>query len=445
MVSLPDGEPWPLHYGVLAASRELKGGGASVLPEGGLDTSFEANHKPPKKGDHYLVFVAIVSITKTIVGAGVLALPSALQEGGVGLGFGCLAATGVLSLGGFLAIGFVCHVTGARTFREAWQRTVGWRTETVDAMLFWETIICCVGYMLLILDYLSVGLRGAFGVSADGLRAKIAVMVTALCLIPLCLKPSFHSLRHTSLFGNVAILFTIGYVILESSLAEARPDAEELYGLLRQSRKGVLQATSLMTSAYICHYSAPVYLAEIQQHSAPWKGFCLAAAASFGLVALLYGAFAIAGFRRFAPAVQGNVLLNYDSNPFIMTSWICMGITLIVTFPLQFKIARDTVVSFLGMPASKDEASSVAWKLLVVVMVAATAAIGTTLSDISQVLAFRGALLGCPISFTMPGVMLVHLPATHSDADCRRRVAARVLIAFGIGSSVLGLSVTLGA
>jgi len=398
--------------------------------------------------DRDLVLSTVANITKTIVGAGVLALPLAVQEGGVGLGLGCLCATGAVSLCGFLAIGYSCSATGARTYREAWERTVGWRPEVVDLMLFWETIICCIGYMILMLDYMSVGLREGFGFEPGAeLRNQLAVLVTGVFLIPLCLQPTFRSLRHTSMFGNAAIGFTIGFVILESAM-DGLPEAGAFAGVLGESRRGVLQATSVMTSAYISHYSAPVLLSELRQHSSPWRGFCLASAASFGLVVLLYAAFAIAGFARFAPEVKGNVLLNYGNTPCTMISWICMAFTMIVTFPLQFKIARDAVTPAMGFSLPAEGVSPCwGWKRMVVLMVGTTAAVGAVLSDISEVLAFRGALLGCPISFTLPGLMLLSLPAearrTDDRASCRR-VVAKVLIAFGVCSSLLGLSVCFG-
>merc|ERR1719382_1477808 len=123
---------------------------------------------------------------------------------------------------------------------------------------------------------------------------------------------------------------------------------------------------------------------------------------------------------------------------------------MIVTFPLQFKIARDVLALALGcrLP-SEGTPPCRAWKRMVVLMVVTTAAAGTMLSDISEVLAFRGALLGCPISFTLPGLMLLSLPdggtgaARGQRAGCRRGVA-RALVAFGVCSSLLGLSVCCG-
>jgi len=228
-----------------------------------IDYGAAARRTVAARRDRDLVLSTTVNITKTIVGAGVLALPFAVQQGGVGVGFGCLLGTGALSLCGFLAIGYCCASTGARTYGEVWTRTAGWRPQVVDLMLFWETILCCIGYVILTLDYLSVGLQGVLGVEADAaLRARLALLVTGLCLIPLCLQPTFYSLRFTSLFGNLATLFAIGYVILEAAVVEGRHEAVQLTGLLGESRRGVLQATSVMTSAYISHYSAPVLLAE---------------------------------------------------------------------------------------------------------------------------------------------------------------------------------------
>eukprot|EP00929_Paragymnodinium_shiwhaense_P012495 TRINITY_DN11974_c0_g1_i1.p1 TRINITY_DN11974_c0_g1~~TRINITY_DN11974_c0_g1_i1.p1 ORF type:complete len:505 (-),score=65.00 TRINITY_DN11974_c0_g1_i1:811-2325(-) len=421
--------------------------------------------------DRKALFTAMVNLTKCIAGSGVLCLPFALQEGGAQLGLGCLLLTGVFSLGGFLAIGRTCHLTGATTYREAWVRTVGVCPGVLDAMIFLECVITCVGYIMLILDYLGTAISGIFGISADGhgIRECLAACLAVGVLFPLCLKRSLSSLRITSLFGNVAVMYTIFYVITECLHSEG---LERLVDILmgeeaaitadssgrgwrfwesapelsqpKQSREGVFRAVCVMTSAYIAHYSAPDAVASLAGHRAPWKAFQTASSSSFGLVVVLYSMFALTGFARFVPFVQGNVLLNYDSGLFILLAWLSMAMTLVLSFPLAFKSARDILASALALEPREDSKSRGGfavdeWSQMTVLAVSATVFLGVMLTDISTIVAFRGALLGCPISFIVPGLMLRNCPGSAGMERSTLAFCSWSLIVFGTAAGALGL------
>mmetsp|Transcript_3770 Transcript_3770/g.10430 ORF Transcript_3770/g.10430 Transcript_3770/m.10430 type:complete len:498 (-) Transcript_3770:112-1605(-) len=460
---LPDGSP---DTSTRAGTPPGAGGGEPELSDTDTSTSGEictpgpgacdacANDyggvRPAQRTEMAMVFGAMVNLTRTIVGAGVLCLPFALQEGGAGLGVISLAATGVFSLIGFLAIGRACHATGARTYREAWRRTVGTSPVLVDVMILFECILTCVGYVILILDYLGTGLQGLAGLpTTAGTRARLAGAVTVVCLIPLCLRPCLDSLKFSSLFGNVAMLYTITFVILECLAWDDRDGFLQGATFLSSERDGVFRATCVMTSAYIAHYSAPDFLAELSGHSRPWQGFFMASAASFGLSLVAYWLFAVAGYERFGAGVLGNVLLNYDSTLCALLAWVSMAATLIVSFPLIFKPARDVMAQVLALqppPTTgglqkelRGPAWARPWALMTALAVVATVLAGVCFRDISRVLAFRGALLGCPISFILPGLMLMNCP----EGSMRKStIGAWLLILFGTLAGSLGLYCT---
>jgi len=389
----------------------------------------------------------MANLTKNIVGAGILGLPFAMQDGGLGLGLINLTFFGGLSLVGFLAIGHTCHATGARTYREAWERTVGVFPAIVDVAVLLECLITGVGYTILALDYTSTGLRGLFGYEGGPhLRAKLAATMTALVLVPLCLRPNLDSLKVTSQVGNFIMLYTILYVILDFGFGEEGGPAAEVASF-SGDREGVFRSIVVMTSAYIAHYSAPNFMADLSESSTrPLASFSASALVAFTASLVAYCAFAAAGYLRFGPTgVLGNILLNYEAGHRIMVGWLSMAPMLLLTFPIAFKPARDTVAKALRLrePRGGEACAATAWSAATGLLVVLTVIAGVVFEDISMVLAFRGALLGCPISFVMPGLMLWNCPAGGSVKDpALLKPIAATLIAVGVLAGLLGLYCT---
>lgn len=458
------GGDWARHYAAVGQA----GGGDSAKPLGELRLALKQKQQEQQQllfkggqeeveadgGHRSLIFGTVVNITKTIVGAGILCLPHSLHEGGTGLGFFSLFATGLLSLAGFLAIGHVCHSTGAETYREAWVRTVGASPAWVDVVIGFECAICCVGYVILILDYVSIGLQGLLGLEASGSLRVAVAMAATLAFIPLCLQTDFHSLRFSSLFGNVVTLYTLLYVVFECAAWEDHWEFLHDASFLGSDRDGIFRSTCVMTSAYIAHYSAPSFYTELARGTKDpqraWCGFFAASVLSFAAVMVTYAVFGLAGFARFGPSIVGNVLLNYDSGVCILLAWVSMAAALTVSFPLQFKPVRDTLATVLRLTpddsssggssgtASGQSASVSPWTLMTSLTVVSLTGVGILVTDISRVLAFRGALLGCPISFVMPGLMLLKGPGMAPCGRPFQQIGAWTLIAFGVAAGMLG-------
>lgn len=317
----------------------------------------------------------------------------------------------------------------------------------VDVMIFLEGVLTCVGHVILILDYLCIALSGFLGVAlGSAVRIQIGTTLAMCCFAPLCLRPSLAALQGTSMVGNCAILYTLAFVMMECVATGGGAASLDELSFWGKDRQSIFRAICVMTSAYISHYSAPSFLTELkdQQHSSPWKAFCLATAISFTISWCAYCMFAAAGLVRFVPDVRGNVLLNYEGNSFSFLAWISMACTSMFSFPLHMKPARDTVAENLHLaPVARLGLTSrpSPWAVMTMVVLAVTVLIGMVLSDISSVVGFRGALLGCPISFILPGVMLVCVkPAAGKPAhDATYAFGGGLLIVFGTVAGGLGL------
>jgi hypothetical protein len=148
----------------------------------------------------------VFNLVKGIVGVGVLSLPAGVAAFGsapsafIPAGI-LIAVIGILSGFGFALIGRVCAYTGAKSYREAWSRTVGEKTSWIPA---WsatcKTFMACLAFSMVLADTFSSLLETG--------RNGTLLSVTLLVLTPLCLMKDLKSLAPFSLLGVLGMAYT---------------------------------------------------------------------------------------------------------------------------------------------------------------------------------------------------------------------------------------------
>jgi hypothetical protein len=148
----------------------------------------------------------VFNLVKGIVGVGVLSLPAGVAAFGsapsafIPAGI-LIAVIGVLSGYGFALIGKVCAYTGAKSYREAWSRTVGEGTSWIPAYsVTFKTFLACLAFSMVLAD--------TFSSLLETTRNTTLLVVTALVLLPLCLLKNLKSLAPFSLLGVMGMAYT---------------------------------------------------------------------------------------------------------------------------------------------------------------------------------------------------------------------------------------------
>ena len=115
---------------------------------------------------------------------------------------GLIVLMGILSAVGFSWIGQVCHYTEARSYTEAWAKTIGPRTSSIPA---WstttKTFLACLAFSMVLADSLTAL------VPLDS-RTQVLWSVTGLILLPLCWLKDLKSLAPFSLLGVMGMVYT---------------------------------------------------------------------------------------------------------------------------------------------------------------------------------------------------------------------------------------------
>lgn len=421
-----------VHYALHIRGGGRGGGGGKTPP-------------PPeiKTGDGTATITKLVfNLVKNIVGAGVLSLSSGVAAFG-NAPSALLPATaligiiGVMSAFGFATIGKVCAYTGATSYQEAWERTVGPETAWIPAgSAVFMTFSACLAYSMILADTFSALLR-------TDARNTVLLAVTTFILLPLCWMKSLSALAPFSLLGVIGMGYTaIAMLIryLDGSyapggrlLADVADNLKPSFGNAGWS--SVFQPSSLLllcmlSTAYMvrsafavydilfdqsifshtyfsslkCHFNAPKFYLELKDNTL--SRYNQMTSLSFGVaIALTAGVTAI-GFLTFGKAANGLVLNNYSASDVLMrVSRIAVAVSLVFSYPLNFQGCRDGILDVLQI----QNRSNVALNMATVGILALLTVLAATLTDVSFVLSFGGATLGNLLTYVYPCLMLVKM------------------------------------
>lgn len=102
------------------------------------------------------------NLAKTIIGAGILSLPSGVSSfsstpQALGISTAILLFMGLVSAYGFSSIGKACGLSRATTFGEAWERSTGSQsTSVLSGIIVIKTLFACLAYSIILGIHMSV-------------------------------------------------------------------------------------------------------------------------------------------------------------------------------------------------------------------------------------------------------------------------------------------------
>mmetsp|Transcript_4755 Transcript_4755/g.13439 ORF Transcript_4755/g.13439 Transcript_4755/m.13439 type:complete len:516 (-) Transcript_4755:612-2159(-) len=387
----------------------------------------------------------IFNLVKSIVGAGVLGLPagiaafgdapSALLPAAALVGF-----VGLVSGYGFSLIGRVCAYTGARSYREAWERTVGPSTSWMPALACTSVTTCSIlAYSMILADtFQNLYASAGYAVS----RSHSLFSVTLPVLLPLCLLKNMSSLAPFSLLGIMGMAYTSlammrryldgSYALPDGPLlADLAPHHMPQFGSAGASAvlsPNTFILMSMLCTAYMAHYNASKFYVELKDNTL--KRFNTVVGSSFALSVVIFAAVAGLGFLTFGKSSAGLVLNNYSSSdPIMSLSRLAVASSIVFSYPLAFVGVRDGLLDLAGVP--ENERTEGRLNALTVAIFAGIAALALSLKDLSFVLSFGGSTWGAALIYVFPALMFRAAVRKMGDGGAADGLRAEVRLAMG--------------
>jgi amino acid permease len=220
-----------------------------------------------------------------------------------------IATIGVIAAYNFSLLGRLCAITGASSYRTAWENTIGQSTAWIPGTtVIVKTFFAILAYSMVLGDTFSA-LFETFGMKVS--REKALVGLTLTVLLPLCRLKSLASLAPFSLAGIAGMLYTAGAMAvryLDGSYANPNAGlAADVAVSLRpaigtRGASAVLSSNAfilicMLSTAYMAHFNAPKFYLELENNTmARWN---TVVASSFSISILFFIGIAAMGFSTF--------------------------------------------------------------------------------------------------------------------------------------------------
>mmetsp|Transcript_5153 Transcript_5153/g.9121 ORF Transcript_5153/g.9121 Transcript_5153/m.9121 type:complete len:546 (-) Transcript_5153:44-1681(-) len=443
----------------LAAAFAAVGGKAlngEVKPERALVEAMSkpviaVSSTPPKKvkegaDDGATIPNEVFNLVKAIVGVGVLSLPAGVAAFGsapsafIPAGI-LITVIGILSAYGFQMIGKVCAYTGAKSYRDAWSKTIGEGSSWIPA---WsttcKTFLACLAFSMVLAD--------TFSSLLETPRNETLLAVTLVVLLPLCLMKNLKSLAPFSLLGVMGMAYTAlamtirfldgSYAMIDDTqqgefIGQLAKHLRPKFGNLGMSSvfsPNALILVCMLSTAYMAHFNAPKFYLELRNNTI--QRFNAVVGWGFGISILLTGFITMIGFLTFGKACDGLVLNNYAGTDIWMgLSRIAVAVSLVFSYPLAFTGCRDGFLDLANVPV--ENRSSGMLNFVTIGLLGVLTTLACSLTDVSFVLAFGGATLGNLLTYVYPALMYKAVVAQ------KNLKGEQLGVTVAMGSCVLGI------
>lgn len=408
---------------------------------------------PKAGGGQASMLSSCINLLNTIVGAGTLAMPSAMSHMGVVLGVIIITWSAFTSAFGLYLQSRCARYLdrGHSSFFALSQLTYPNAAVVFDAAIAVKCFGVGVSYLIIIGDLMPGVMRG-FDSRVDDFPFLVDrnFWITAfmLLIIPLAFLKRLDSLKYTSIIALVSIGYLIVLVVYH--FASDHPvDRGEVRIITWAGPVALLSSLPVVIFAYTCHQNMFSILNEIKDDSP--SSILGVIGASIGSAAGIYILVAITGYLTFGDKVIGNIVSMYDPN--IASTIAKAAIVILVTFsvPLQIHPCRASLDAVLkwrpnrhrgsnggpGRPSSPPGAtlpipatgsagavdshgspvssmSDLRFSLLTCVIIAASYSTALSVSSLDRVLAYVGATGSTSISFILPGLFYYKISAPDS-------------------------------
>lgn len=375
---------------------------------------------------------AMVNLLKTILGAGMLAMPAAVASLGYVPGTLAIIAAGLLA-----SFGLHLYVESSQMLgREASIAGLSALTypklgDVFDGAMALKCAGVALTFLVVIGDMLP-GIMRCIGVTGSFLDRRLWIAASLTVLVPLSLQRRLDSLKHTSLVGLVAVGYIVclsAYHFFTAGLQEGPRGVQPFAPLTLAS----IRSIPVFVFAFTCHQNIFSVHNEVENPSprfmARLVNTCIVA------TGLLYLLFSMLSYADFGDRLESNVFLNYpiDGAPYVVGR-LAFTVLAIVSFPLMTHPCRKSLIAIL--PVS-DEAKGkpLVHHGITILIVAAVFCVAWNVRDLHLISSVIGTVAGIPVCYILPYIFYAKLHPPDGVCTDRwqgiKRRGAAALAVFG--------------
>lgn len=409
----------------------------------------------------------VVNLTKTIVGAGMLALPFAYRAQGI-----MLASTTIIlaAVATFAGAGIQAYSAGFVPKGDASFFTISKLTYPSLSVFFDLAIaVKCFGVgisYLVITGNLMPTVAEYFGAGEGSLLlSRLFWLVVAMCIVgPLSYLKSLESLRYASVVGLFSVTYLVAMVVCHYIAGDTIESRGPISVYEPKGWYDVFRSLPIIVFAYTCGHNVYSALNEAAFDSLSTSlqviGACLGIG---GSIYLLVG---LTGYLSFGDNVTDNVISMYPQSALSNLGRLAIVLLVVLSFPLLSHPCRDSTMNVLGSlqrrspklnqeespllnptqePPVTPPVSQSEYFIVTTCILVGSFIIAVSVHSLELVLAIVGATGATAISFILPGIFAYSLGGSTRD---NRYITLspsqkKILRYGGLGLTVWGFTVTI--
>lgn len=293
---------------------------------------------------------SVINLTKTIVGAGLFAVPFAFKADGIVLGLFLIGFAAVVSAFGLNIVTRVSieNLAGKETsFFHLCEITYPKLTLLFDFSIFLQCFGVALSYLVIVGDIIP-------GLISDILSRNQVILLSAVITLPLICLKKLDSLKIGSLIGLFAIFFLTCLIILHALIDDVSLTQGNLKVWTFGSWDQITSSFSIIVFAFTAAQNICTITNEIENPNDMNKVVFY----SVGIASILFIVVGLSGYYQFGDNILGNVILNYDSS--LITTKIgkfTLVLMVILSFPLMFhpcRISFNNMIHWIESEFKKD-------------------------------------------------------------------------------------------
>lgn len=421
----------------------------------------------------------VFSLTKAMVGTGLLAMPSGLAATSdypsmLWPANILMLAMGALSGYTFSLYGRLAFLTKSKTLDALWSTVFSYKDPTTGASKKGNTLpismanfsFClggCLCFLLVITDTLNSLAALVAGGSTPWWvsRQTIILSVVTTVLWPLCNLKSLQSLAPVSILGVLGCLVSTAFVVWRCPVVNKNSPyagAAQFCTYNRIRGPAPLVLFSMGCVALMAHFSATDFLNAFtpkkdsdkekdttpKDERRPIRRYNQMTVMGYAMVALINAINLTFGFLTFGGKSAGIILNNYSASDWgAVLSRFLTGVSVGGSFPIVFAACRSAAFDLFKMPQKTGR------RKMTAILLAAVAGIAMLVEDAGFVVSFNGALMGTAILYIFPAVMFLRW-TTQPGKDVLQtwsrhleRAFCRFLVGFGAFAALVGAATTI--
>ncbi|XP_013379139.1 putative sodium-coupled neutral amino acid transporter 11 [Lingula anatina] len=373
--------------------------------------------------------MATFNFINSIIGSGIIGMPYALKQAGVGLGIILIILVAIITDYSVMLLIHGGQISNTNSYQGLVQSAFGRPGFFIlTIMQFLYPFIAMISYNVIIGDTITKVMLRFFGYYISGTivgtRHFVIVVVTLLVLLPVSLYRDIAKLAVASLTAMAFVVFILVAMIIRIDMSSDIPVTEDSWQFANYN---FTQAIGVMAFAYMCLHNSFLIYDSLEDPT--WHKWHIVTHASMLTSMVLMVILGIVGYATFTSFTQGDVLENYcEKDDLINAARLAFAVTIMLTYPVECFVTREV----LEHSVFAHYQPRTLWRHSLVTVIIVCLAMGFSMATdcLGVVLELNGVLAAAPLAFIIPPACVMKLQ--HEPVLCIKNIPMLLTTFFGI-------------